>query len=420
MANIIDTASFIAFGDFPPGFPLWPDGHINAVPSDGGVVSDANLPGEIVSHSGDGAGNMLPLAGEGVPPNPPPHAGGPASIATTESGAPGPFPPGVPAEAEADVPHCCPGGGQSGTSAASSESEEGLLADICAIGEPVEQRFAGSVPAGQNPNISTWPPGVPFDPEIPGASPVVPDHRPFVSPASILKRWVRIADCTRVTAGAVLSPSAGVATGFAAKATLIAAGAVHTAAAAPLILPVAAAAGVAVGIATAIPFVLGPLRRFVRAQVRDMLRSAGGGLVDTDYTDPGFTVRDAADDESPDQAPEGTLYVAGTGAKVGRKRRKHFAPYAGGQVRGAYLCSIVAEVRTQFAGRNRDVACEHAARRALVTKMVDHGMRPTDIDRVREHCLNAVFYISEEEEAAEQVRALSEWAKLSRPKESKA
>jgi hypothetical protein len=31
--------------------------------------------------------------------------------------------------------------------------------------------------------------------------------------------------------------------------------------------------------------------------------------------------------------------------------------------------------------------------------MREHGMRPTDVDRVREQLVNAVFYVSREDEA---------------------
>lgn len=266
----------------------------------------------------------------------------------------------------------------------------------------------GVVSGPDSDNMATWPPGLSAPPEIPGASPVSFDTRPYISPTESLKRFLRGADICRAASSLPLAATTGAAVGVTGKAVLLSVGLAHAAVFAPVVAPAAIVAGAIAGAATAWSMGVGPARRLIRAQVRHWFFKAGGGTDGHGYTDPGFAARDGAVDEEADLPSTVANTVAGGGEKVRVKRVRHFAPYANGKIRGAYICSLVAEVRTQYAGRARDSTTEHAARRALVTRMRDHGMRATDIDRVREHCVNAVFFITEDDEVAADVRRFGE------------
>lgn len=263
-------------------------------------------------------------------------------------------------------------------------------------------------------NIANWPPGLSYPPELPGAPPLRPDHRPFISPTATISAFRRRFDLCRVFSGTAIAPAVGTACGVAVKACIATAVAAHAVVLAPIAVPAAVGIGAVASIATFAGMAKGPIQRVIRAHVRDCFHSVAGGIAEGGYTDPGFAARDAADDEESDLPTAGVEHVVSTGKKVRRKRCKHFAPYANGQVRGAYLCSLVAEIRTLYAGRARDSTTEHAARRALVTRMRDHGMRNTDIDKVREHCVNAVFYVSRDDEAAAMVNQIGQWLGLQR------
>lgn len=252
-----------------------------------------------------------------------------------------------------------------------------------------------------NGDITTLPPGLSTAPEISEAPRVVFDSRSFDSPVAAYKRLVTGADLCRILSTAPASLCAGATTAVATKALLTAC--LVPAVVVGHIIPLAC---VAASLPAAALLSFGPIRRFARSRVRQWYSSFGGGLVDSEYTDPGFGVRDAAEDEEDDAPAPGTLPLDDAGRPVRRKRKRHFAPYSGGKVRGAYLAAVVAQVRSLYAGRARDSAAEHGARRALVTRMKEHGVRDTDIDRVREHMLNAVFYVSEDEEVAASVQML--------------
>lgn len=258
-------------------------------------------------------------------------------------------------------------------------------------------------------NMATWPPGLSSPPEVPGAPPITFDPTPYTSPTDRFHRFLTRLDVCRVSSAFPVSAAVGSSAAVACKAVLLGAvGVAHAVVLAPAIAPTAIAVGAVAGVATAARMAAGPVKRLIRGQLRQWFSEMGTGIVPGTHTDPGFAPRDAADDEGPDLPSTVTVAVAGGSKKARVKRVRHFAPYAGGKVRGAYLCSLVAEVRTLFAGRARDDATEHAARRALVTRMKEHGMRYTDIDRVREHCVNAVFFVSEDEEVAAHVRKVGE------------
>nr|QKF95603.1 hypothetical protein 1 [Ginkgo biloba tombusvirus] len=262
-------------------------------------------------------------------------------------------------------------------------------------------------------NLAAWPPGLAAPPEIAGAPDVLPDNTPFIRPSERITEYVRAADACRAVTCGPTSITASILTGVATKGALGLCVA-HAVAFAPIVAPVAGIAAFAAGLATGIGMGYGPIKRLVREHVRGWFCSVGGGLVDTDFTDPGYTARDAADDEAEDAPPEVSPPLVSGGRTTRRRRKRHFAPYSHGKVRGAYLAALVAEVRTLYAGRARDSAAEHGARRALVTRMKEHGMRPTDIDRCREACVNAVFYVSLDDEAAAQMDKLGRWLGLQR------
>lgn len=228
----------------------------------------------------------------------------------------------------------------------------------------------------------------------PGFEHAVLHGRHFRSTADALGGAVEALDVCRVVSAGPGAMCVGVASALATKA-ILAACVVPAVIAAPAV----AAACAAAAIPTAIVACAGPVRRLLRARLRDWYHSIGGGLVEGAGGDPGYVVRDACEGEDDDEPPEISSSVADAGAPKRRRRKRHFVPYRGGKISGAYLATIVAEVRSIFAGRGRDSATEHGARRALVTRMREHGMRPTDVDRVREQLVNAVFYVSREDEA---------------------
>lgn len=234
--------------------------------------------------------------------------------------------------------------------------------------------------------------------EAAGARPVEFDRRAFEHPAYKLARLCGIVDRARLFSSVPIA--------------LVCARSAYVLARAGLLLArlpgatarrLAAWCAAIVGVGAAVSAVWGPLRRLLRARLRSWYSGVAGRLVDHPYTDPGCVARDASADEPADAVDGGVDDVDDSGRPIRRKRTRYYVPYEGGEVRGAYLANVVAETRSNYAGRPRDPAAEHGARREMVTRMRDHGMRATDIDKVREAMVNAVFYRSIHEEAGEQL-----------------
>lgn len=230
--------------------------------------------------------------------------------------------------------------------------------------------------------------------DAPGALPIQLDDRAFIDPTDTIANTVGQIDFFRVVLSGPAGITTGILSGLATKALLVAA-VVPAIAVAPVVASVVSAA--ALGSCAALS--LGPLRRIVRERARCWYSTTAGSLVDGDFGDPGCIVRDAGADDVPDAADGGVVSLDGAGRPVRRKRARHYVPYSNGKVRGAYLASVVAETRTNYAGRVRDNAAEHGARREMVLRMRGHGMRNTDIDKVREAMVNAVFYQSRSDAA---------------------
>jgi len=87
----------------------------------------------------------------------------------------------------------------------------------------------------------------------------------------------------------------------------------------------------------------------------------------------------------------------GNASGLGRIRRKKmvYTPYEGGILKGAYLSSIVAEVRMcsyarAYSPSNADIVRSH-----LVRRMREHGVRPTHISNNINKLILACFYKSD-------------------------
>lgn len=91
-----------------------------------------------------------------------------------------------------------------------------------------------------------------------------------------------------------------------------------------------------------------------------------------------------------------------TGGRRQARRKKLVAtPYEGGVLKGAYLAQLVAEVRgCSYAGAyspaNADIVRSHLRR-----KLIEHGVRPSHIQRHLSNMVLAVFYKSADDRAEE-------------------